>query len=401
MNEYPYSEEQLKAIVQRYFNIEELVWGDAQSGYIVRYLGTLRIDSKEAFEQLFHLLKPLSITPLFRWEKDRQAIILIPSPKEPQPSNARVNLLLFFLTLFSMLFAGALYDYQGPQTDDIGVIFQYTLTHIDRGIPFTVSMLAILLAHEFGHYFMARRHNTQVSLPYYLPFPISPFGTLGAFISLKEMPKNKRVLLDIGIGGPLSGLVVAIPILFYGLMTSTLNRLPLGGESGVGVSLEGNSLFYLFAKWLVFGKLLPQPIVYDTLPLFYWIRYFFTGLPVPWGAVDVHLNAVAWAGWAGLLVTALNLIPVGQLDGGHLLYVLFGNKARQAFPFILASLFILGFVWSGWWIWAALILFFGRTYAEPLDLITPLDLPRKILAVLGLIIFFLIFTPIPLVIIMS
>jgi hypothetical protein len=178
MNEYPYSEEQLKAIVQRYFNIEELVWGDAQSGYIVRYLGTLRIDSKEAFEQLFHLLKPLSITPLFRWEKDRQAIILIPSPKEPQPSNARVNLLLFFLTLFSMLFAGALYDYQGPQTDDIGVIFQYTLTHIDRGIPFTVSMLAILLAHEFGHYFMARRHNTQVSLPYYLPFPISPFGTL-------------------------------------------------------------------------------------------------------------------------------------------------------------------------------------------------------------------------------
>jgi membrane-associated protease RseP (regulator of RpoE activity) len=157
------------------------------------------------------------------------------------------------------------------------------------------------------------------------------------------MPKNKRVLLDIGIGGPLSGLVVAIPILFYGLMTSTLNRLPLGGESGVGVSLEGNSLFYLFAKWLVFGKLLTQPIVYDTLPLFYWIRYFFTGLPVPWGAVDVHLNAVAWAGWAGLLVTALNLIPVGQLDGGHLLYVLFGNKARQAFPFILASLFYFGF----------------------------------------------------------
>ena len=226
------------------------------------------------------------------------------SKSTPPGFDAKSIIMLSLLTLLSMLFAGALYDYRGPQTDDVGAVFHYTLGHLENGLPFAASMLAILLAHEFGHYFMARRHDTQVSLPYYLPFPFSPFGTLGAFINLKETPKNRRVLLDIGLGGPFAGLLVAIPILFYGLMTSTLNRLPLAAESGVGLSLEGNSLFYLFSKWLVFGKLLPEPAAYDVSPLWYWIRYLLSGQPLPWGALDVHLNAIAWAGWAGLLVTA-------------------------------------------------------------------------------------------------
>jgi membrane-associated protease RseP (regulator of RpoE activity) len=147
----------------------------------------------------------------------------------------------------------------------------------------------------------------------------------------------------------------------------------------------------------MFGQWLPDPGIADNFNTFiYWLRYFFTGQPIPFGGYDVILHPVAWAGWAGLLITALNLIPAGQLDGGHILFVLIGKKARLLLPFILIALVILGTVWSGWWLWAFLIFFLGRVYAEPLDQITPLDTRRKAIAIIGLLIFLLVFTPIPL-----
>jgi membrane-associated protease RseP (regulator of RpoE activity) len=219
---------------------------------------------------------------------------------------------------------------------------------------------------------------------------------MGAFIQLKEPPKNKRILLDIGIAGPLAGLVVVIPILLYGLSLSSIDRLALA--PGQGLQLEGNSILYLLSKYAVFGQLLPAPASYDGLsPLLYWVRYFFTGQPLPMGGTDVLLHPVAWAGWAGLLVTALNLIPAGQLDGGHIMYVLVGKRMRVFLPFILIALFLLGLVWSGWWLWALLLLLLGRLHAEPLDQITSLDPGRRSIAILGLIIFVLVFTPVPLV----
>jgi len=267
---------------------------------------------------------------------------------------------------------------------------------LPSGIPFAISLLAILGAHEFGHYLAGRYHHTHVTLPYFLPFPLSPFGTLGAFIQLKEPPRNKRILLDIGIAGPLAGLVVALPVLLYGLSLSKVEPIHLA--PGEGFMLEGNSLLYLFSKFLVFGQLLPAPSSYGNLPpLLYWIRYFFTSQPLPLGGMDVMIHLIAWAGWAGLLVTAINLIPAGQLDGGHLMYVLLGKRVRSLWPFILGILVLLGFVWSGWWLWAGLIFFLGRIYAEPLDQITQLDPKRKAIAVLGIILFFLVFTPVPLV----
>jgi membrane-associated protease RseP (regulator of RpoE activity) len=126
------------------------------------------------------------------------------------------------------------------------------------------------------------------------------------------------------------------------------------------------------------------------------VRYFFTGLPIPAGGLDVFLHPVAFAGWAGLLVTALNLIPAGQLDGGHLIFVLLGQRARFVLPFVLVALIALGTVWPVWWLWAFLILMMGRIYAEPLDQITPLDLNRRLVAVFGLIVFILVFIPVPL-----
>jgi membrane-associated protease RseP (regulator of RpoE activity) len=128
----------------------------------------------------------------------------------------------------------------------------------------------------------------------------------------------------------------------------------------------------------------------------YWFRYFFSGLPIPFGGQDVLLHPIAWAGWSGLLITALNLIPAGQLDGGHVIFVLFGEKAKRLWPLIVLILLGLGFIWTGWFIWAGLIFFLGRTYAQPLDDLTPLDDRRKLLAILGLVIFVLVFMPVPL-----
>ena len=169
-----------------------------------------------------------------------------------------------------------------------------------RGLPYTIAILLILGSHELGHYFAARHHKLAVTLPYFIPAPfISLIGTFGAFIQLREPMRNRKVLLDVGAAGPLTGLVFAIPILLIGLATSQVGPIQPGGM------VEGNSLLYALAKIIVFGRFLPN------------------------GSVDVYVNQLAWAGWTGLLVTALNLIPIGQLDGGHILYSLIGERARM------------------------------------------------------------------------
>jgi len=388
--------ETLTPIVARVMSIEDVTAGDPKKDYLVRYRGQIYGDTAEAYERLAEQLRPLQVTPTFRQDKDRHAVLLLPGILEPKPSNPLINLILFVLTLLSVIVSGALFASDSLAATNIKDLLLNLWHALPSGIPFAVSLLAILGAHEFGHYLAGRYHHTHVTLPYFLPFPLSPFGTLGAFIQLKEPPRNKRILMDIGIAGPLAGLVVAIPVLLYGLSLSTVE--PIRMAPNQGFILEGNSLLYLFAKFLMFGRLLPSPSSYGNLPpVLYWVRYFFTSQPVPLGGMDVMISPIAWAGWAGLLVTAINLIPAGQLDGGHLMYVLLGKRVRSLWPFILVILVLLGFVWTGWWLWAALIFFLGRIYAEPLDQITQLDPQRKVLAVLGIIIFFLVFTPVPLV----
>ena len=384
-------------IIKQVFGIEEVTWGSEKQNFLVRYRGNLLTESQEAYAQLSNGLRSLDVTPLFRMEEGSETIILLKGIVKPRPSNPWINLILFILTGISVVFAGSFFEYRGPLTSDFSQVLPFLLPALYRGMAFAASLLAILLAHEFGHFFAARYHRSAVTLPYFIPFPFSPFGTMGAFIQLKEPPKNKRILLDIGIAGPLAGLVVAIPLLFLGLYLSQTDKLPLILGQGQAFSLEGNSLLYLFIKFIVFGELLPAPVNLAGInPLIYWLRYFFTGQPVPFGALDVLLHPVAWAGWAGLLITALNLIPAGQLDGGHILYSLFGKRSRILLPFVLVALIILGTVWSGWWLWAFLIFMLGRMHAEPLDQITPLDPRRKALAVFGLVVFVLVFTPIPL-----
>jgi membrane-associated protease RseP (regulator of RpoE activity) len=390
-----YNYEVLDALVKRVFRIEKLQNGTPKQGFIMRYTGrVIQEDTSAAYDQLASDLKPYNITPLFRIEEDKHAVILVPGRPEPKKSNPVINLVLFIATLFSVMFVGAFLS--GLPEELPESFIEIVLLFVRTGLPFAAAMLGILGAHEFGHYLAGRSHKVNVSLPYFIPMPLTYFGTMGAFINMKELPKNRRQLLDIGIAGPLSGLIVAIPVLLLGLSLSTLEALP--ETMPQGMILEGNSLLYLFSKFAIFGQFLPAPETYGGMnPVLYWLRFVLTGAPYPAGGLDVLMHPVAFAGWAGILITGLNLIPAGQLDGGHMLYVLFGREtAQRVFPFILVGLVGLGFVWNGWWLWAMIIFFLGRAYAEPLDQITPLDGRRRALAVVALVMFVLTFTPVPL-----
>lgn len=407
------NQETITNLVSKVLKVESITTFEPDSRELSVFRGRLLIESTLAYDQLADALKQFKITPVFREEDEQHVIALIDGVIEVRPSNSKVNLILFLVTLFSTIFVGAqfslsmiwsgslntpFFSYQGalPQTEID--IYLETFRNLHLGLPFGLSMMAILLAHEFGHYLAARFHKTSVTLPYFIPFPLSSFGTMGAFIQLKEPPKNKRILHDIGVSGPIAGLVVAIPILLVGLALSPVTEISFGGPMEISaIQIEGNSILYLVSKYIIHGEWLPSPKNFDGLPpLIYWIRYIFTGSPPPIGGLDVMLHPMAWAGWAGLLITALNLIPVGQLDGGHTLYVLFGKNSRRIFPFVVIGLGLLGLVWPGWWLWVALIFFFGQRHAEPLDQITQLDPRRKRIAIFVLILFLLLFTPIPL-----
>lgn len=396
--------ENLTPIIARFLAIDDVTLGDSRQPFLVRYRGVLRIDSLTAYDQLAELLRPRNITPLFRKEGNRHIILLTSGVTAERKSKIWVNLLLIGLTVLSVFWVGILHaiswEMVGVTTIDTNSIIPYLPKIIPGALAFTASLLGILMAHEFGHYLVGRKHGALVTLPYFLPLPFPPFGTLGAFISLHSPPKNKRDLLDIGIAGPLCGLIVAIPVLILGLNLSRLDTLPTTLQEAQNLTLEGNSILYLGLKYLVFGQWLPAPVDYGGLPsLLYWVRYIFTGSPFPLGGTDVMIHPVAMAGWAGILVTALNLIPAGQLDGGHLMYVLAGKRTNSLLPYILGGLVLLGLVWTGWWLWAFLIFLFGRMHAEPLDQITELDPRRRLLAFLGLIVFILVFTPVPMLVV--
>jgi len=387
-------------IVAKEFTIKDVAYGPTQNTpYIAKFTGELsNPDSESAYAALESALKPLKLLPIFRMEGEQQVIFLVPEiTRKTTKAKPHVNLLLFLLTLFSVLFTGGLYslDTALPQNT-----WQAILVILKNGWPFAISLLAILGTHEFGHYFMGKKHGVDVTLPYFIPFPFNSFGTMGAFINMRSIPKNKKQLFDIAVAGPLSGLVVSIIVLLIGLHLSEVYTLPLEIPADTALQMEGNSLLYLLLKFISFGKLLPAPANSSGLyQLFFWSKYFFTGNPIPLGGEDVMLSSVAWAGWAGLFVTMMNLIPIGQLDGGHIVQAIFGTKtSKKLLPFIICGLVLLGFFWNVWWFWAVLALMLGRNYAEPLDQITKLDKKRKALGIVVIIIFILIFIPAPITI---
>ena len=382
----------LTALVSRVFRINDVTTGDLQKGWLARYRGYLTMeDSAAAYDLLAESLKPHGLMPLFRKEENVQLIFLAPAMPEVKQKPPTTNIVMFILTVLSVMLVGA--QPSGPIPDDFWGQMWSLAKSILSGWPFALSLMSILLAHEFGHYLMSRYHKTPATLPYFIPLPLPPLGTLGAFIQMQSIPKNKRILFDVGIAGPLAGMIVAIPVLFLGLSMSSLDII-----QNVPSSLEGNSILYLLAKYLVFHQVLPAPIDFHGMhPILYWLRYFFTGSPVPIGGTDVFISSVALAGWAGIMVTSLNLIPAGTLDGGHITYSLFGEKARKIYPYVVGAVAIMSLVSLSWLVWVFLLLWLGRVHAEPLDQITELDSRRRALGWFAILLFILVFTPVPMV----
>jgi membrane-associated protease RseP (regulator of RpoE activity) len=299
------------------------------------------------------------------------------------PNNNAINLVLLLITIVSTLFVGIQYAAGDqlarllPRNADLGALLTTmfsTPSLVLAGLPYVFTLLGILGIHEMGHYVAARLHKAAVTLPYFIPMPFG-LGTMGAVIRLKSPIKNRRQLFDIGVAGPLAGLTVAIPLLIVGLITSPVQHvgIPVPG------SQEGNSILYALLKFLTKGQFLPG------------------------NGNDVMVNAIAFPAWFGLLVTMINLLPIGQLDGGHVLYSLFGRKQWQVATVSIFALIGLGIylayatgeIINVWLLWAFLAQIFGLRHPPPLDDITPLDPRRRLIGLATIVIFVLIFTPIP------
>ena len=239
---------------------------------------------------------------------------------------------------------------------------------IPQGLWYSMTILSILGAHEFGHYLTCRYYGVSASLPYFIPAPFIT-GTLGAFIRIRGPIQTKPTLFDIGVAGPLAGFVVAVPALVVGLSLSRLTPLP---PDFSGLSL-GEPLLFQFTSWLIFGS-------------------------VPEG-FSVNLHPMGFAAWFGLLATALNLFPIGQLDGGHLTYAVFGKRSTFITFCMMCITALLTFLSRSWVVWtillAVMLVVFGPRHPATLDEDLPLDRCRQIVGLMALVILVLCFTPIP------
>jgi len=239
-------------------------------------------------------------------------------------------------------------------------------TYFVGGTSYSVSIMSILLAHEMGHYFMSKKHGIPSTLPYFIPFPLSPFGTFGAIIKMKGIILNKKALFDIGVAGPISGFIVAVPFIVIGISLSDIQPVS-GSQSFIEL---GDPLLFKIVQRLLIGE-------------------------VPAGQ-DIVLHPFAYAGWVGLFVTALNLLPVGQLDGGHIIYAVFGDKSKWIFFGTIVILAVVAIFYNpGWLMLVIMLIIFGMRHPKPLDTETKLDRKRKYFAFAILIIFILSFTPAP------
>lgn len=267
-----------------------------------------------------------------------------------------LHISLFVLTVLSTLLVGAV------QT---GADLIKEPLKIYKGIPFSLTLMIILLSHELSHYFSSRKHGVEATLPYFIPAP-TIFGTFGAFIKMKSPIVTRKALIDIGASGPIAGFIISVIAAIIGL---NMSEIVSSAQAKGSLSLGDSLLFSLLAK-----------IVLGVTP----------------SDSDILLSPVAFAGWIGLFVTSMNLIPVGQLDGGHIAYALFGEKhIHLSFMLIFVMILFGLFLWEGWFVWAVLLLILGMKHPPVIYWEVPLDSKRKFIGWLALVIFILTFIPTP------
>ena len=276
------------------------------------------------------------------------------------PKISRIHWILFLLTIFTTLFAGAIME--GAQ------IYSNPL-EIFKGIPFSFTLLFILGTHEFGHYYYAQKHKVDATLPYFIPAPPFLFliGTFGAFIKIKSPIYRKDALLQIGAAGPIAGFIIAVPALVIGLLLSEV----IEKKDIQGAIILGDSILMKVLTFITHPGLLESQ--------------------------DIMLHPIAFAGWIGLLVTMLNLLPIGQLDGGHIAYAMLGDKQDIIGKLAFLLLIPLSFFSINWLIWGILLLLLMRSVKHPpiQDIHVPLSYKDKRIGYACLIIFILCFIPAP------
>ena len=309
---------------------------------------------------------PLASYPLYAEDGNGQAVAAAEALARPR---YWLHVLLFALTLGTSTVVGAAIQHDFASNLPLDLERSFSLyawfwrhpAGLLQGLPFSLTLLTILLAHEFGHYIAAAYHGVDASLPYFLPSPF--MGTFGAFIRVRSPIYSKRALFDIGVSGPLAGFVFLLPALAAGLAFSKV--IP-------GIEQQGS---------LHFG-----------VPGLEWLleRLIFPGV----ASSDIYLHPVARAAWVGMFATALNLLPIGQLDGGHIVYSFFPRRHRTISTVLCVLLLPLGKFWLGWLIWAVLLFWLGRGHPGIYDS-TELGAGRRKLAWIALAVFILCFTFVP------
>src|SRR5574341_2508832 len=333
---------------------------------ICAFRGDLLVSPTRALDLLLERFRPFGYTPFLRADGDGVVIQAWPLAQTVERPRVLVNAVLFVLTCASTLVAGSMFS--GSPTFDAFRELSGPAWFLS-GVPFAGTLLAILGIHEFGHYFTARHYRAQVSLPYFIPAPppLFLFGTMGAIIRMRSPARDRNSLFDIAAAGPLAGLAVAIPAVILGLSWSTVMPVPSGGHVVFGDSL----LMRLLVHWM-FGAI-PEGRMLFTHPL-------------------------ADAAWAGSLVTALNLFPVGQLDGGRIAYAVVGRHHRALGIATVIALVGMGVLtWSAnWFVWAGLVFFLvGFHHSPPLDDLTTLSPGRRVVGLACLVLLVILVPPVP------
>ena len=337
-----------------------------QDGVVV-VQGRLLQDARGVYRALRGRVEASGYTPFLSRTQTGVQLLAVPRVFTRRTGRGWVNLVLFLLTVVTVVWTGA-YNASTEPIRGIG--------DLARGLPFALTLLGILGTHEMGHFIAGRLRDAPVSWPYFIPVPpviapgvqLSITGTMGAVIVQREPLEDRRTLLEVGIAGPLAGLLVAIPLLVIGLANSQVGPIPQ-----TSYLQEGNSLLYAGIKRLVLG---------------YWL---------PGNGLDVSLSNVAWGAWIGLLVTMFNLLPIGQLDGGHIAYALLGRRADYLAYGVLGLCLAMGVLFSSTWLfWAVLATLTGVRHPAPLNDVPTLGRGYAALAVFGLLLFFLLLMPAPL-----
>jgi membrane-associated protease RseP (regulator of RpoE activity) len=289
-----------------------------------------------------------------------------------------LHILLFLLTVFTTLMVGTQLERNFQHGLPIftlgdGLIPLFPIKFVMQqpsrllmGIPFSFTLLTILLAHEMGHFIYCLRYNVYATLPFFIPAP-TLIGTMGAFIRIKSPIRSRTALFDIGIAGPMAGFVVAFFVMLLALMMSK----PMPPGVGQGDIVLGFPLIFRFAYWLIMGGGMPGMSLESTL-----------------------LHPTAVAAWVGMFATALNLLPGGQLDGGHIVYAIFPRLHRHVSRLTVGALLPMGLFWPGWWVWALLLTISGMRHPN----VAPWPKPsyqRRLLAVVALVMLVITVTPVP------